>query len=830
MAAANVATLLARDPANATSAGDGEPVLMIDWSLEAPSLHHFFALDDPATDDKPGLIDLFTDIEGLIGDQVIPEADGLALLDSLDLDKYVVPAVQPNLFLLKAGRFDGNYFPVVNGFGWQTIDQKAPWLFQALAERWRSRYRFVVIDSRAGVNDMSGLCTMMLPDTLVAMFTANRASIEGASDIVRFAAEYRGERPGALALRVCPVPSRIEFTEGALRDYWRGGSGGFGGFQPEFEGLLAEMSGSSEVNLDQYFSEVQIPYVPRFSYGERVAVLIEEGNHPSAMYRAYRALAARIATGVQPWEQRVAPTVDLVAAKASLVLEGQSYIAAGETHKAVRAMFQVAELEERDGQANEARRKYLDAAMLARNLGDPRLLALTLDRAGRLETRAGDWPSAHGHLTEAAAYYHEADEQWKRANTLEILAGASTKLGKTDEAALQLAEALRAYQQAGDPLGAAFTHQELGDLARAGSNGSPETHYLQAIDIYREERETQGLAACLRSLAEVQRKRNRIEEAKRHFSQAVELSRGEADPAGLTSAMAGLADMERRLKEYTSADAHYAEAIALARQAGLITILAGALQGLADMQGRQGKLADAESNYVEAIDLFKQAGNALGMANAVRSLGDLERRLGRLANARARYEQAMELYQGEHHALGQANSLQSLGDLAKREEHWEDAQVRYQHAIQMFKKANAPLGLANALKSLGDVESECANDRLAADHYQEAIELYRLERNGLGQANALQGLGDLHRKQLRYSHATEVYVMARDLYRAENSPMGLAYTCAELARVSHVVFDFGASIKFMEEATTAAEASRVPSVSHYVWNVQREIRGIAIPA
>ena len=54
---------------------------------------------------------------------------------------------------------------------------------------------------------------------------------------------------------------------------------------------------------------------------------------------------------------------------------------------------------------------------------------------------------------------------------------------------------------------------------------------------------------------------------------------------------------------------------------------------------------------------------------------------------------------------------------------------------------------------------------------------------------------------------------------------GLAYTCSELARVSHALFDFAGSIEYLKEALTAAKDSNAPSVMEYVWDVQREIRG-----
>jgi len=54
---------------------------------------------------------------------------------------------------------------------------------------------------------------------------------------------------------------------------------------------------------------------------------------------------------------------------------------------------------------------------------------------------------------------------------------------------------------------------------------------------------------------------------------------------------------------------------------------------------------------------------------------------------------------------------------------------------------------------------------------------------------------------------------------------GLAYTCSELARVSHALFDFTGSIEYLSEAAEAAKVSNAPAVIEYVSDVRRENRG-----
>ena len=54
-------------------------------------------------------------------------------------------------------------------------------------DEWKSAYDFVLIDSRTGITDAGGVCTILLPDFLALVFSANDQSFEGALAIVRAA-------------------------------------------------------------------------------------------------------------------------------------------------------------------------------------------------------------------------------------------------------------------------------------------------------------------------------------------------------------------------------------------------------------------------------------------------------------------------------------------------------------------------------------------------------------------------------------------------------------------------------------------------------------------
>ena len=199
-------------------------------------------------DQQPGLLDLFVELDSLIPPIRRATPPSGRRIRAVEPDRFAVPTDIPALSLLKAGRFDGYYFSAVSSFQWAALHER-----RALADRLAARLlgaratASCSIDSTSGVNDMSGLCAMMLPDKLVAVFTPSRQSLLGVLDVAA-ARPITGRIPEtSRPLAIFPVPSKIEAAEPALRHDWRfgGGTGDTEGYQARFESLFQELAPES---------------------------------------------------------------------------------------------------------------------------------------------------------------------------------------------------------------------------------------------------------------------------------------------------------------------------------------------------------------------------------------------------------------------------------------------------------------------------------------------------------------------------------------------------------------------------------------------------------
>ena len=279
-------------------ASSGRRVLMVDWDLEAPGLHRFFHpfLLDKELASTDGVIDFVTDyvVEAVSQDADSPTdwyeplADISRYAVAIDYDGFPTPG---RLDLVPAGQQGIGYASRVNGFDWSDFYTRlgGAAFLDAVRESMRRQYDYVLIDSRTGVSDTSGICTVHMPDAMALCFTLNRQSIEGA---VAVASSVRAQRPDD-DFAVLPIPTRVEFAEKTkldrARDYAR----------RRFDPFLASMA---ERERDEYWGDVEVIYQPYYAYEEILAPVADRPGQKASLLAAIERITKRIARETLSWE------------------------------------------------------------------------------------------------------------------------------------------------------------------------------------------------------------------------------------------------------------------------------------------------------------------------------------------------------------------------------------------------------------------------------------------------------------------------------------------------------------------------------------------------
>lgn len=220
MALANVAFL---------AATNGYKVLVMDWDLEAPGLPYYFRglLEAPemrALKESPGILDLVWDWTASLR-TATTAAETQAVFSRFDdtdiFDRYVRTVLESHitnegdpgrgqLDFISAGSPQiatpepRDYVDALAHFSWPEFfsDYAGGSVLENLRAWAKRNYDFILIDSRTGLADVSGICTTQMPDAVALCFILNRQNIDG---VARVSAAIRSRRQDEIELHAVPM-------------------------------------------------------------------------------------------------------------------------------------------------------------------------------------------------------------------------------------------------------------------------------------------------------------------------------------------------------------------------------------------------------------------------------------------------------------------------------------------------------------------------------------------------------------------------------------------------------------------------------------------------
>lgn len=200
LALANIATRLAEF---------GRKVCLLDFDLEAPGLHYKFSSHFNSVRITKGIVDYiyqFSNTGSVPG-----------TINEYSYQFYSSQA-KSNITIIPAGSINSSdYWKKLSSINWYDLlyDNTAGLSFLLdLKEKIRKEISpdFLLIDSRTGVSEMSGITLSLLADEIVTVAANNRENLEGVRKIIKSISDPNNTILGGVP-KVTFVLSRIPFTE-----------------------------------------------------------------------------------------------------------------------------------------------------------------------------------------------------------------------------------------------------------------------------------------------------------------------------------------------------------------------------------------------------------------------------------------------------------------------------------------------------------------------------------------------------------------------------------------------------------------------------------------
>jgi tetratricopeptide (TPR) repeat protein/cellulose biosynthesis protein BcsQ len=789
MALANVACLLARGAVGDDPAGRDpvdRRVLAIDWDLEAPGLHRYLARFLPDNVEQPGLMELFLGLDDATRSYRSqgPDQDQAAassVLDGLNVDRFLVETTVPNLWFMPAGRFDPGYPGRVSGFRWDLLHERMPDLIPTLARHLAARFAYVLIDSRTGFTDISGICTMLMPELLVVVFTPNLQSLQGVLDLVRDATEYRRSSADLRSLVAFPLPSRVEPARPQLLEHWRRGTAGdrFRGYQGEFESIFTDVYRLQRCDLTGYFDEVQIQHVPDYAYGEQIAAELEETDSRLSLKRSYESFARRLVGLANPWtDPRVAAAETQIR---ELAQQGRSRLADGDVHGAQRLLDRaVATHAENPGAvapelADDLQRlggelvadgKLVEAETTVRGavtVAERAFGSDDLTVAAHLE-RLADVLSARGRTADGLEVMERVltlrraelgELHTTVADSYEQQGVLLSQLGRLDEAVHAFQQSLEIRQTLLGPEHptVAASLDRLGDTALImGDFHTAERYLRRALEIEPAD-DRAARVRILNRLGWLNLRRAHLDQAQQNFEEAVGMASGDSagDELAAADSLDGLAQIAVARGDFERAQAFY-ERAQVDREERLGPGHPETLRSIANL----GDLAAARGEWARAARHYQRVTSSLAktvgaehplVAEVARKSGWVAQATGDLAAALEAYQRSLRISEGLGDLDGVAASYDALGDVAFLENDVERARDSYQMALQTRERLGDRLGTARSCRLLGRLALYRDQLEEAEGWYRRGLQLSEELGDQVGMAACLRELGEVAQRQ-----------------------------------------------------------------------------------
>jgi tetratricopeptide (TPR) repeat protein len=328
---------------------------------------------------------------------------------------------------------------------------------------------------------------------------------------------------------------------------------------------------------------------------------------------------------------------------------------------------------------------HTHARRAAREAREPAAEAHALNHLGLIGGRMGRYQQAAEHLQEALALFRGIGDRSGAARVLTNLASAEWRQGRYRQAASRHQQALALFREVGDPIGEAHALNGLGLVDwQHGRYPQAAGYFQQSLALFRDLGDRSNEAHALGNLGMVNGRLGRCAQAAEHLQEALALFRGIGDRSGAASALTDLGSVACRQSRYPEAARHHRQALALFREIGERTGEAEALNGLGEVLLATGQPGPAGAEHTAALATASQIGDQHEQARARNGLGATLLADGLPGEARARHAAALALasqsgdrYEQARALDGLARSYHAAGDPGQADDHWRRALACY---------------------------------------------------------------------------------------------------------------------------------------------------------
>jgi predicted ATPase/class 3 adenylate cyclase len=300
-------------------------------------------------------------------------------------------------------------------------------------------------------------------------------------------------------------------------------------------------------------------------------------------------------------------------------------------------------------------------------------------------------------------------------------------IGEYEQAQAYIEQALRAFQEVGDPVRKANCLTQLGRIAaRRGDYGGAQAWYGHALELF------QGKDACagdeahaLNGLGVTHGMQGEYQKAREQLEQALSLSRASGNLLEEAQALNNLGIIAFYERDFAEAVACHQQALEIRRTIGDRSGEGASLHNLAQATRDAGNYGQAREHLAQALEIMQAIGDRWVEGNVWNDLGVLHLLTGDLTAARSCLQQSLSLSQEIGDRSGEAYVLCNLGQVLRDAGDLRSAQQMLTDGMTLAQDQNDRYLLSLFLSHLASVSLQAGLPGQAQAQAAQALEMRR---------------------------------------------------------------------------------------------------------
>ena len=266
-----------------------------------------------------------------------------------------------------------------------------------------------------------------------------------------------------------------------------------------------------------------------------------------------------------------------------------------------------------------------------------------------------------------------------------------------------------------DAIGKAYSHMGKVDEALR--------HFQQALTIFREAHEPQGVASMLTNIGGQYLLTSKIDDALEHYNQALKIFCEEGNLYGEGTTQCCIGSLYYHLGKMDKAMLHYQQALPILHKEGDTIGESATLHGIGSVYLGMGNVDEALTHFQEALRIRHEMRNLKAELATLHEIGSVYLGMGNVDEAMVYFQQSLPIRRKIYDRFGEGKTLNNIGGVYSQMEKVDEALTHFQQALTIRREVHDRFGESVTCYNIGRVYEKLGDLDRAIEYVEQATKV-----------------------------------------------------------------------------------------------------------